>query len=365
MKRYLCRLLVATLGWVPWMGHATGPSAPKVFLHTRGESTRTPFLEAWSEQGRTYVVGARPGSGYAITADRAREVTLIPPTAPVAGQGVLKRRLDTWWYLHLERSAAKPEDRGSDLYRFQQDTKRWIQVAELEVRAATFEVLDGDEAILFGVSDPGRGPKALAATLHLETGRLSLLEAVPLTREHADWFWEACISSTDDQMACAYFPRPGHLVGFDRGTRKLRIYRTPWTPVTDAQVSKALAQATEAKQPLCIISLTDHPGAAHAYFMPMSPGQMAFVYKVLDEDLSRSMPPKAEGGPNLVERVDAFTFYASDPETIPLSAPSRFELAAWCWSPRAGRLVPLKERIVPASEGSTRKGSARVKPSHP
>lgn len=365
MNRSLSRGWAVTLTGTCWIAHATGPSAPKVFLHTRGGSTGAPFLEAWSEQGRTQVTGAGSGSGYAIAADRAREVTLIPPAAPVAGQGILKRRLDTWWYLHLERSAAKAEDRGSDLYCFQRDTKRWIQVAELQVRAATFEILDGDEAILFGVSDPGRGPKALAATLHLETGRLSLLDAVPLTREHAEWFWEACISSADDQMVCAYFPRPGHLVGFDRGTRKLRIYRTPWTPVTDVQVSKAIDQATEAKQPLCIISLTDHPGAAHAYFMPMSPGQMAFVYKVLDEDLSRSMPPKAEGGPNLVERVEAFTFYASDAETFPLSTPSRFELAAWCWSPRAGRLVPLKERIVPASEGTARKGSARLKASQP
>lgn len=365
MKGPLIHALLLTLGCTAGFGPAAAQGVPKVFLHTRGESTRAPFLEAWAEGGKTHIAGIAPGKVYAMAEDQAREVPLKPPPAPIEGEGILKHRLGAWWFLHLERAGGKVEDRGSTFYRLRPETKQWVKVAGLEVRASTFEVLDEEEAILFGASLPGKGPKAMAATVRLDTGRVSFLDPVPLTQEPADWFWEACLSSSDDQMACAYFPRPGHLVSFDRGSRKLRIYKTPWTPVTDADVSKAKSDAAQAKQPLCIISLTDHPGAAHAYFMPMSPGQMAFVYKVLDEDLSRTMPPKAEGGPNLVERVEAFTFYASDPEAIPLSAPSRFELAAWCWSPRAGRLVPLKERIVPAKEGASRKGPARATPLHP
>lgn len=347
-------LLALTLAAAQAAGVAAPPSIawedsapPRLYVHTRGDGTSRPFLEAWQADGTTYISGEPDSKAYRFSHESLQEIRLKAPELEPGWTGVLKHRQGQWWFLRFAQGP-RPQDEVSVVYRYDAPSRQWVPGKTLDVRAANFEVLDETHLLLLGLFSPGKNAGYLAGLASMDSASVDLLEEVPVQRYLKPLFWASCITSIDDQMAYAYFPHSGHLVGFDRTTHALRAFKTPWTPLTDASFDRALAEARAAKKRDCFIEAIDHPGAEHAYFMPMSSGRMAFVYKVIDQEMERRMVPKPDGTRSVIERTGAMMLSADAPEMlVELDTPTRMHLERWCWSPSAGRFVSFESRLVP------------------
>lgn len=346
-------LLALTLAATPTGGFAASPSAgpdgstpPRLYLHMRGDRVQKPFLEAWENEGITYISGEPGSKAYRFRQESLQEIHVKAPVLEAGWTGLLKHRQGQWWFLRYEQGP-RPQDKVSVIYRYDAPGKRWTAGKPLEVRASNFEVLDETHVLLFALYSPDKNAYFLAGLASMDSPSVDLLEEAPIKRYLAPYFWGSCITSIDDQMAYAYFPHSGHLFGFDRTTHAFREFKTPWAPVTDASIDRSLAEARAAKKRDCFIEAIDHPGAEHAYFMPMSSGRMAFVYKVIDQEMERRMVPKPDGTRSVIERTGAMMLSADAPEMlIELDTPTRLHLDRWCWSPSAGRFVSFESRLV-------------------
>jgi hypothetical protein len=333
-------------------GLAASPSAgpegttPRLYIHLRGDQAQSPFLDAWQSDGITYISGEPESKAYRFSHESLQEIRLKAPALEAGWRGVLKYRQRQWWFLRFAQGPL-PQDAVSVVYRYDAPTRQWVSGKPLEVRAANFEVLDDTHLLLLGLFSPGKNTYSLAGLASMDSASVDLLEEAPIKRYLAPYFWGSCLTSIDDQMAYAYFPHSGHLFGFDRTTHAFRAFKTPWTPITDESIDRALTEARAAKKRDCFIEAIDHPGAEHAYFMPMSSGRMAFVYKVIDREMEGRMVPKPDGTRSVIERTGAMMLSADAPEMlIELDPPTRLHLDRWCWSPSAGRFVSFESRLV-------------------
>lgn len=324
-----------------------GPVSPRLYFHTRGDGISRPFLEAWQADGITYISGEPESKAYRFSHESLQEIRLKAPELEPGWTGVLKHRQGQWWFLRFAQGP-RPQDDLSVVYRYDAPSRQWVPGKILDVRAANFEVLDETHLLLLGLFSPGRNAGYVAGLATMDSASVDLLEEAPVQRYLKPLFWASCVTSIDDQMAYAYFPHSGHLFGFDRTTHTFRAFKTPWTPITDATIDRALAEARTEKKRDCFIEAIDHPGAEHAYFMPMSSGRMAFVYKVIDQEMERRMVPRPDGTRPVIERTGAMMLSADAPEMlVELDPPTRTHLERWCWSPSAGRFVSFESRLVP------------------
>jgi hypothetical protein len=335
----------------PIPANQEGPASPRLYIHTRGDHAQRPFLEAWQNEGITFISGEPEAKAYRFSHESLKEMRLKAPPVEAGWTGLVKHRQGQWWFLRYEQGT-RPQDKVSVIYRYDAPGKRWTAGKSLGVRAANFEVLDETHILLFALYSPDKNAYFLAGLASMDSPSVDLLEEAPIKRYMAPYFWGSCITSIDDQMAYAYFPHSGHLFGFDRTTHAVREFKTPWAPVTDESIDRSLAEARAAKKRDCFIEAIDHPGAEHAYFMPMSSGRMAFVYKVIDQEMEGRMVPKPDGTRSVIERTGAMMLSADAPEMlIELDTPTRLHLDRWCWSPSAGRFVSFESRLAVEKPG--------------
>jgi hypothetical protein len=233
------------------------------------------------------------------------------------------------------------------MYRFDAPSQNWTSGKTLDARASNFEVLDESHVLLFGLFSHEKNAFYLAGISSMDSSSVAYLEEAPIKRNMTSFFWGNCITSIDDQMAYVYFPRPGSLYGFDRVSHSFKEFKAPWTPLSDASIDSAIASAKLSKQKECYIEAIDHPGSEDCYFMPMSPGRMGFVYKIIDQDMERRLVPRPDGTRWVVERAAAFMLFSDDPQmVIDVDTPLKMRIDRWFWSPAAGRLIPLESRLV-------------------
>lgn len=328
--------------------------SPRVFIHTRGDRSQQPCLEAWKEGESTFIAGDSTSKSYVFTHESLREVGRKAPSLKDGWEGLLKFRQGHWWFLRYEQGP-RPQDKVSAMYRYDAPSQNWTSGKALDAWASNFEVLDENHILLFGLYSHEKHAFYLAGITSMDSPSVDYLEEAPIKRHMASFFWGNCITSIDDQMAYVYFPRPGSLYGFDRVSHSFKEFKAPWSPLSDASIDSAIASARLSKQKDCYIEAIDHPGSEDCYFMPMSPGRMGFVYKIIDQDMERRLVPRPDGTRPVVERAAAFMLFSDDPQMgIDVETPSKMRIDRWCWSLAAGRFISLESRLVKENSAKSR-----------
>ncbi|WP_243320088.1 hypothetical protein [Geothrix sp. SG200] len=342
----------------------TKPAMPRVFIHSRGDVAAQPFMETWREGNSIHFRDGASNKSFTLQSEVLTESTFHPPALLDGWAGFIKYRRGAWWFLRPERGHL-PEQRLSELYRFDPESRSWKLLHRLEVRAAHFEVMDEDSFLLFGVFDPVKGRYHLAGTL--TGGTLDLLDACPIQKRFPELFWKACVTGLDDRMAYAYFPMSGDLCGYDLDSHTLRRFRVPWPLLTDESLDQDIERAKPSGKDI-FISTVEHPStSAQCYFLPIQGGsQMAFIYKSLDVEEEKQFA-FSDGSRPVIEKVGAIMLVPDDPNlTINLTPPSQKSLERWCWSSVANRLVPMESlKKALAKAPSTTAKPAKPQPPSP
>ena len=345
--RFLIGIAFSLSGMAQGVSPAAGKQAPpRVFIHTRAESMDRAFINSWKEGDTTYLLDTRTGKAFTFFGENLKEMKHHPP-APMEGwNGQMKFRRGAWWFLQLERGV-RPMDKVSSLFRYDVTTKSWSPLHQFDVRASNFEIMDEDRILLFGIYSPSKAGYFMAGTVSASSPAVSLLDEVPIKHHFQDLFWKACITTIDNQMAYAYFPLSGHVFGYDLISHSLREFRVPWSLISDESIEKTIEAAKTAGKKDCYIAAVGHPGASNCYFLPLPGGQMAFIYKVLDEEEEKQFT-FSDGKRPLVERVGAIMLVPDDPRMLmELTPPSQKALERLCWSTSAGRLVRWEDLVAP------------------
>jgi len=336
-----------------------GKSPARVFVHTRG-SQEEPNQEAWVEDGATYYRDVQQNKLYKVEAEGLEARQANSPTLSPFMKGIVKYRKGAWWSLVFEPGLGPPEKKNSSIYRYDSDQKKWILVRALELHASNFELLSGGRVFLTGIhsNDPSR--YSLAAILS-SSGSISVLDDIPY-QDFNNLFWESSITTIDEQMVYFYFPYPGRIYGYDLNENSLRTFKVPWPLISSESIRKDMAAAAGKD---CFISTIGHPGAAHCYFVPVSPGQMLFVYKILDREQEEALAD-SEGRRPVVEKVSSFMLYAVDPNSpMEWDTPSRMLLNRWCWSSVGGKLVRWEDFMAPKKPIRAPKAPTKTEPPPP
>jgi len=311
----------------------------RTFVHTRG--TQDPIVDSWTEDGVVHFHDLTQGKVYHALPSGLEKRPANRPALPPDTKGVLKLRRDVWWLLVPERGQL-PKDHVSCLLRFDPKEKQWIRLHDLSIRASNFEPLPDNSIFLAGTYSPETGRRNIAAILS-PSGSLSQIDEIPF-KNFEEMFWQNCLTTLNDETVFVYFPYPGNMYGYDLKTHTLRGFKTPWPLITSESIKKD-QEAAGGKD--CFISAVGHPGAAHCYFVPANPGQMAFVYKCLDEEQEKALA-FPDGKRPLVEKVSSFMMYGIEPNQVfELDTPSRMQLERWYWNPSLGKFYRWEDAMAP------------------
>lgn len=274
-------------------------------------------------------------------------------------------RYGSWWSL-VTRKGKRLNIRDtwttdSTLLRWQPETQTWEPWAKAtDIEAAAYEPLDERRVLLLACHDTRTGTRHLAGLL--TPSGFEAREGLPypkpedrLPNAMAETLWERCLSSQDDHMVYAYFPGAGRLFGFDRETLTCRTFKEPWPRLDPDRIREQLAKPHPRMPELGpALVLFDHPGLGEAYFTPMAPGSMAFVYRLLDQEAEQqhlSASGQRPGDPILVTR--ALRLSPFDSETFELTVQKPLTFEPWIWDDATATFRPIPTAPTPAPEAKT------------
>ncbi len=326
-------------------------------------------VESWRE-GDQILAGA-PGKPVVVL-DRngspaSKAITPPPPPSVIAsndpkGPEVPRFRQGAWWSLvertgrHLQAQNRWTTD--STLLRWQPQTQTWEPWAKAtDIEAAAFEPLDERRVLLLACHDTRTGERHLAGLL--TPSGFEAREAPPYPKpedrlpEGLDKdLWNRCLSSRDDHMVYAYFPGAGRLFGFDQETLACRTFKEPWPRLDPDHIREQLAKPHPRMPKLGrTLVLFDHPGLGEAYFTPMAPGSMAFVYRLLDHEAEQQYALASgenPGNPILVTR--ALRLSPFDSETLELTVQKPLTFEPWIWDDATATFRPIPASPKPAAK---------------
>lgn len=275
---------------------------------------------------------------------------------------VPRYRQGAWWCLVTGTGRYFPAQdtwtKDSTLFRWDQEARRWEPWAKApDITAATYEPLDERRVLLLACHDTRTGTRHLAGLL--TPSGFEAREALPYPKpedrlpEGLDKdLWSRCLSSRDDHMVYAYFPGAGRLFGFDQETLTCRTFKEPWPRLDPDRIREQLAKPHPRMPQLGrVLSLTGHPGLGEAYFTPMAPGSMAFVYRIQDHDAELQYAAASgenPGHPILVTR--ALRLSPFDSETFELTVQKPLTFEPWIWDDATATFRPIPTAPTPAPE---------------
>ncbi len=328
---------------------------PRVFFHSRGESTNRPFIETWKEGDTTFFFDAKSNKSYSLAYNAITETSTHPPALVTDWKGALKFRRGAWWFLQFERGN-RPENQLSSLFRYDLVSKSWNLSHQFDVRVSNFEVLDANRILLLGLFEPAKRGYFLGGVVSGDSSTISFLNEAPIQKRFPELIWKSCVTSIDGRMAYVYFPLSGHIYGYDLDSHSLREFRVPWSLLSDESIGNEIETAEMAGKKDCFISAVGHPGASNCYFLPLPGGQMAFIYKVLDEE-EEKRTAFSDGTRPEIEKVGSIMLIPDDPNlVVELTPPSQKALEQWCWSSTGNRLVPMKQlKKIPEKKAAPKK----------
>jgi len=340
-SRYPILFLVLGLITNPLPAQQKSKNLPsRTFVHSRGSQEQD--VDSWTEDGVTYFNDIRNGKMFRLVNNKFENCSIYTPSLPPNTKGIIKYRQGFWWLL-VHENGQLPKNKVSSLLRFNPKENQWILVHKLDLRVANFEPLPDESFFLSGTYSPKTECRDIAMLLS-PSGSLSQLEAIPF-KNFEEMFWQNCVTTIDDEMVFLYFPFPGNMYGYDLKNKTIRAFRTPWPLITAESIQKD-QEAAAGKD--CFISAVGHPSASQCYFAPALPGQMAFVYKCLDEDQEKAHA-FSDGKRPLVEKVSSFMMYRLEPNQVfELDTPSRFLLDQWYWSPIHAKFFRWTDAMTPS-----------------
>jgi len=278
------------------------------------------------------------------------------------GTEIPRFRRGAWWSLVTGTGRYFPAQdtwtKDSTLFRWDQDAKRWESWAKAtDIEAAAFEPLDDLRVLLLACHDTRTGERHLAGLL--TPSGFEAREALPYPKPEdqlpdaiGETFWNRCLSSQDDHIVYAYFPGAGRLFGFDRETLTCRTFKEPWPRLDPDRIREQLAKPHPRMPQLGrVLSLTGHPGLGEAYFTPMAPGSMAFVYRLLDHEAEQQYALASgenPGNPILVTR--ALRLSPFDSETLELTVQKPLTFEPWIWDDATATFRPIPASPKPAAK---------------
>lgn len=335
-RQILFGISIALFGNLTSPLEAKEPSSLSILTRGSGNSL---LVDSWSENGQIYFL-TETSKGYKGDKNGFQPFKLSRPKIVEDSSNIFKFRRGEW-YSFTPETAPSRGDLNSYICKYEAAQKKWIVIHELAVRASNFEPLEDGSIALFGVYDPEENKYYVGATLSPK-GSLSYWDEVPFAG-YGETFWHTCGTSIDDQMAYAYFPRSGHLYGYDLTEKKLRSFKTPWKPITSEYIEERQKKPIKDRW----IDATQFPGLQHAYFSPVDDGQMGFVYKTIDREIHNHIA-KSGGEIPVVEKVGAFILYSANPQQyMETEPPSSHVLSKWLWNTQRQCFDKIESLLIP------------------
>lgn len=100
-----------------------------------------------------------------------------------------------------------------------------------------------------------------------------------------------------------------------------------------------------------VLSLTGHPGLGEAYFTPMAPGSMAFVYRLLDHEAEQQYALASGENPrHPILVTSALRLSPFDSETFELTVQKPLTFEPWIWEDATATFRPIPTAPKPAPE---------------
>jgi len=333
-------------------------------------------VSIWRENDR--ILAGIPGKSPVVLDRNGKPAgpALQPPARGREAEGLDRPRYrrGAWWALISNKGRYLPArdawTTDSTLFRWQPETQTWEPWANATgIEAATYEPLDDGRVLLLACHDTRTGERHLAGLL--TPSGFEAREALPYPKPEdrlpdaiGETFWNRCLSTQDDHMVYAYFPGAGRLFGFDQETLTCRTFQEPWPRLDPDRIREQLAKPHPRMPELGrTLVLFDHPGLGEAYFTPMAPGSMAFVYRLLDQEAEQqqfSASGQRPGHPILV--THALRLSAFDSETFELAVQKPLTFEPWIWDDATAtfRSIPTAPKPAPEAKAALRKSGQSV-----